>query len=156
MELIQTEGCSMKQSPESGDWIESAVRTFVETSTGNNLKNLANDRAFDSPIVGFSSGDDPLYQDYKTHVGPFHWTPLEVFATAFPGLKVEADEISVISWVLPQTAATRKENRRQDLYPAESWARARIFGEEFNVKVREHLVEELTGRGYEAVAPVCL
>ena len=128
----------------------------METSPENSLGNPANDRAFDSPLVGFSSGDDQLYLDYKDHVGPFHWTPKEVFALAFPNLKVGAEEISVISWVLPQTEATRKENRRQDIYPSESWARARIFGEEFNVKVRKHLVEYLTGEGHEAVAPVLL
>ena len=146
----------MKQSCLSADGIESIIRQFVETSPENSLGNPANDRAFDSPLVGFSSGDDQLYLDYKEHVGPFHWTPKEVFALAFPNLKVEAEEISVISWVLPQTEATRKENRRQDIFPSESWARARIFGEEFNVKVRKHLVAYLTGEGHEAVAPVLL
>jgi len=144
----------MKQSAKPAHWIESVLREFVETSPENSLKNSANDRAFDSPLVGFSSGDDRLYQDFKTHVGPFHWTPGEVLAMAFPDLKVGADEISVISWVLPQTEATRKENRREDIYPSESWVRARIFGEQFNDKVRKHLAEELVRQGYEAVAPV--
>ncbi len=146
----------MKQSRKSAGVIESIVKEFVETSPENSLKNPANDRAFDSPLVGFSSGGDQLYQDYKAHVGPFHWTPKEVFALAFPDLEVEAEEISVISWVLPQTEATRKENRKQDVYLSESWARARIFGEEFNNKVRKHLVEYLMGEGHEAVAPVLL
>jgi hypothetical protein len=146
----------MRQSRKSADWIESVVKEFVETSLENSLKNPANDRAFDSPLVGFTSGDDRLYQDYKAYVGPFHWTPEEVFSLAFPSLKVGAEEISVISWVLPQTDVTRKENRRQDIYPSESWARARIFGEEFNVKIREHLVENLMKEGHEAVAPVLL
>ena len=146
----------MKNSGSSADWIESVIKEFVETSSENSLKNSANDRAFDSPLVGFSSGDDPLYQDFKTHVGPFHWTPKEVFGLAFPDLPVGEDEICVISWVLPQTKATRKENSRQDLFPSESWARARIFGEEFNNKLRKHLVECLTREGHEAVAPLHL
>jgi hypothetical protein len=145
----------MKQSCDA-DSIVSVIREFVETSSENSLKNSANDRAFDTPLVGFSSGEDPLYQEFKTHVGPFHWTPEEVFELAFPDLKIQAEEISVISWVLPQTEATRKENRRQDLYPSESWARNRIFGEEFNVKVRKHLVDYLMKEGREAVAPVSL
>ncbi len=137
----------MMQSGKSADWIESVIKEFVETSPENSLKNPANDRAFDSPLVGFSSGDDRLYRDYKAHVGPFHWTPKEAFAQAFPDLKVGAEELSVICWVLPQTDATRKENRRQDVYPSESWARARIFGEEFNVKVRKHLIDRSHERG---------
>jgi len=140
----------------NADSIISVIREFVETSPENSLKNPSNDRAFDSPLVGFSSGDDPLYRDFKTHVGLFHWTPEEVFAQAFPDLKVRAHEISVISWVLPQTEATRKENRRQQIYPAESWARNRIFGEEFNIKVGKHLVEYLMKEGHEAVSPVLL
>jgi epoxyqueuosine reductase QueG len=39
------------------------------------------------------------------------------------------------------------------LYPSESWARARIYGEEVNVKLRQHLVSELEAAGYQAVAP---
>ncbi|SPF40320.1 conserved hypothetical protein [Syntrophobacter sp. SbD1] len=146
----------MKKFSKSADSIESIIKEFVETSPENSLKNSANDRAFDSPLIGFSSGADPLYQDFKTHVGPFHWTPKEALAQAFPDLLLEAEEISVISWVLPQTKATRKDNRNEALYPSESWARARIFGEEFNVKVRKHLVEYLMREGHEAVAPVFL
>ncbi len=146
----------MKQSFESAEWIESVIKKFVETSPENSLKNPANDKAWDSPLVGFSSGNDQLYRDYKDHVGPFHWTPQEVFELAFPNLKVGAEEISVISWVIPQTALTKEENSRQDIYPSESWARARIFGEEFNVKIRKHLVEELMREGHVAVAPVFL
>jgi hypothetical protein len=44
----------MKHSRKSAGWIESVVKKFVETSPENSLKNPANDRAFDSPLVGFS------------------------------------------------------------------------------------------------------
>ncbi len=146
----------MKQSAQDADRIVTAIKEFVENSGENTLQNPANDRAFDTPLVGFSAGDDPLYQDYKVHVGPFHWTPAEVFTLAFPELGIRAEELTVISWILPQTEATRKNNRKQDLYPAESWARARIFGEEFNVKLRKHVVEYFEGEGHEAVAPLLL
>ena len=149
-------GNAMKQAAEAADWIESIIRDFVETSPENTLKNPANDRAVDSPLVGFSSGDDSLYQDFKAHVGPFHWTPEEAFALAFPGLKVGAEDLSVISWVLPQTRATKKDNRKHKVYPSESWARNRIFGQEFNVKVSIHVVENLVKEGHEAVDPLLL
>jgi epoxyqueuosine reductase len=146
----------MDRLSEPARWIETIIMEFVENSPENSLKNPSNDRAFASPLVGFSSGADPLFEDFKTHVGPFHWTPGEVFAQAFPDLKVGDEEISVISWVLPQTETTRKENRKEGIYPSESWVRARIFGEQFNVRIRERLVERLTERGIEAVAPVLL
>jgi epoxyqueuosine reductase QueG len=146
----------MNRPGEFADRIELAIREFVENSPENSLKNIANERAFDTPVVGFSWGGDRLYQDFKTHVGPFHWTPEEVFELAFPGLKAKPEEISVISWVLPKTEFTRKDNRKQDVYPSERWARARIFGEQFNTELRKHVAEFLMKEGYEAVAPVLL
>jgi ferredoxin len=139
----------------SAGWIESIIRRFVQGAE-NSLQNPQNNRAFDDPLIGFSTGVDPLYEAYEVHVGPFHWTPVEAFCLAFPDLKITGDELTVISWVLPQTAATRKDNRKQSLYPADRWARARIFGEEFNVKLKKHVVESLMAEGIEAVAPPLL
>jgi len=81
--------------------------------------------------VGFSRGDDPLYREYKEreYVGPFHWTPLEIFSISFPSSEVSAEDLTVISWVLPQSKATKSDNRKEKTYPSERWARARIFGE---------------------------
>jgi hypothetical protein len=146
----------MDQTCKPEDRIESVIREFVETSPENTLRNSADDRAYDGPLVGFSSGEDALYRDFKTHVGPFHWTPEEVFELAFPNRKVQAREISVISWVLPQTEATKRENRKSTLYPGERWARNRIFGQEFNVKIAKHLVDYLMREGHEAVCPTLL
>jgi hypothetical protein len=42
-------------------WIESVIRDFIEKSPDNTLQNKANDRAFDTPLVGFSSGNDWRY-----------------------------------------------------------------------------------------------
>jgi epoxyqueuosine reductase QueG len=95
-----------------------------------------------------------LFEDYKQHVGPFHWTPLEIFTLTFPELTVSAQELTVISWILPQTSDTKSDNRAQSKWPAERWARARIYGEQFNEKLRKHVVEILKKEGYEAVAPM--
>ena len=146
----------MKRAPVSADWIESVIKDYVETSSENTLQNPANDRAFDSPLVGFSSGGDSIYLDFKTHVGPFHWTPEEAFTLAFPDSKAKPEDLTVISWVLPQTEATKKDNREQTVYPAESWARNRIFGQEFNDKVSKHVLKSLQEKGYEAVDPLHL
>ena len=74
----------------------------------------------------------------------------------FPGPEVEPEELTVVSWVLPQTESTRRSNRRESFYPSESWARARIFGEQFNQKLRKHVVKTLMDNGLETVAPVLL
>jgi hypothetical protein len=105
-----------------------------------NDQDETNEKAWEDALVGFSRGDDPLYTDFKEYVGPFHWTPLEIFTMTFPDIKATPEELTVISWILPQTEATKRDHREQTVYPAERWARARIFGEEFNQKLRTHLV----------------
>jgi hypothetical protein len=149
----------MKESPkmkEAAQWVEGIIKDFINRSPENTLKNPANDKAWADPLVGFSRGDDPIYQSYKEHVGPFHWTPLEAFNLAFPEVKVEAGQLTIITWVLPQTDQTKASLRGEKLYPSERWARARIFGEEVNVKLRKHVVESLQRSGIEAIAPILL
>ncbi|MDH7499955.1 MAG: epoxyqueuosine reductase [candidate division NC10 bacterium] len=130
------------------------IRDFVLHSPENCLQNAERERAWGEPLVGFSSGEDPLWQRFQEQIGPFYWTPSEIFRETFPESEVGAGDLSVISWILPQTEATKSENRKQTLYPAEGWARARVFGEEFNHRLRRHLVDCLLESGYLAVAPV--
>jgi len=102
------------------------------------------------------AGDDPLFEELKRHVGTSHWTPGEAFALAFPELAVVASELTVISWILPHTEQTKRDNRRQTSLPAERWARAKFAGEQFNSALREHLVATFNEAGIAAVAPTRL
>lgn len=137
-------------------WIETVIKDFIHQSPENSLKNKANEKAWEDPLVGFSNGEDPLYQQYKELVGTFHWTPLEIFSLSFPSSKVSAKDLTVISWILPQTEATKSDNRKETIYPAERWARARMFGEEVNVKLAKQAVAALQEAGYRAIAPSLL
>jgi epoxyqueuosine reductase len=134
--------------------IEDMIRDFVEQSPENTLQGPYQEKAFENPLVGFSSGDDPIYESYKKYVGVYHWTPLEIFTRTFPEINAAAEDLSVISWILPQTEMTKADNRKQTVYPAERWARARIYGEEVNVKLRRRVVDSLQKQGYAAVAPM--
>ncbi len=140
-------------SENAAAWIGKTIRGFLDNSKENTLKDEKNKRAWADPLVGFSNGADPLYQEFKRHIGSFYWTPTEAFAKAFPHIKVLPDELTVISWVLPQTEETKRVSRKETVYPSENWARARIFGEAVNVRLRQHVVETLTVSGYNAVAP---
>jgi epoxyqueuosine reductase len=144
----------MKKTADLAFWIERIIKDFIQKSPENTLQNKANDRAFDEPLVGFSSGNDPIYKTYQEVVGPFHWTPMQIFAHTFEEMTVTPEELTVISWILPQTSATKADNRKQSTYPAERWARARIFGEDVNEKLRKHVVAILQENGYPALAPV--
>lgn len=136
------------------NWLENTIRDFINKSPENTLKDRDNHKAWADPLVGFSRGDDPLYQKYKEVVGSFHWTPAEIFAKTFPALNVPAGQLTVISWILPQTDETKSDNQKETRYPSEKWARARIVGEEVNVKLRQHVVSTLQASGVEAVAPM--
>jgi len=137
-----------------GPCIEEIIRNFIGNSTENTLQNQAQEKAFENPLVSFSRGDDPLYEAYKEFVGPYHWTPQEIFSHTFAGLSAKPGDLTVISWILPQSEATKADNRKEKIYPSERWARARIYGEEVNVKLRKHVVAALEKAGFKAVAPM--
>ena len=138
----------------SRDWIENMIRDFIATSPQNTMQNKAGDAAWDDVLVGFAAGTDTIWQQYKEYVGAFHWTPWEVFNQHCPQESAGAEELTVISWVLPQRALVRKANRKAKKYPAEEWARIRIYGEEFNAALRRHVAKSLQQAGHAAVAPM--
>jgi epoxyqueuosine reductase len=137
-----------------GQWVEAIIRDFINTSTENTIKNRENDRAWADPLVGFSRGDDPIYGEFREMIGDFYWTPLEIFNLAFPDLHADPDQLTVISWILPQTETTKADNRKEATYPSERWVRARIYGEEANERLRAHVVACLKHAGIKAVAPM--
>lgn len=58
-------------------------------------QNKESEKAWSEPIVGFSKGADPIFEAYKEYVGPFHYTPLELFSKRFPSLNIQADQRSL-------------------------------------------------------------
>ena len=138
----------------SRGWIEDLIRDFIATSPQNNMKNKTGNRAWDDVLVGFAAGVDSIWQQYKEYVGAFHWTPWEVFNQHCPQESAGAEELTVISWILPQRELVRKANRKAKKYPAEEWARIRIYGEEFNAGLRQHVAKSLKQAGHAAVAPM--
>jgi epoxyqueuosine reductase len=142
---------SLKDDPAAS--IRSLIREFIATSPTNSLHNEAKEKAWDEPLIGFSRGDDPIYQQYKTHVGPFHWTPLEIFRLTFPEVPAKEDELTVISWILPHTESIKADLRKETANPSEKWVRARIYGEECNEELRKLVAASLVKAGYPAIAP---
>jgi epoxyqueuosine reductase len=134
------------------DWITSLIRDFCD-SPANSLQDGTGERAWDTPLVGYANGADTIFEQYKTAVGGFHWTPLEIFTQTFPDLTVAPEELTVIVYILPQTEATKRDQRGQTVYPAERWARTRFYGEHFNRALRDHVAAVLNEVGYPAVAP---
>jgi len=145
------QGMSSRKDP--AFWLTAVIQEFIQ-SPENTLKNQENEKAWADPLVGFSRGDDPLYPEFKKDIGDFFWTPLEIFSKTFPGVKADAGDLTVISWILPQTEVTKADLRRETKMPAERWARSRISGEETNAMLRKHVTAILQEAGHEAVAPM--
>jgi epoxyqueuosine reductase len=140
---------------------EQLIKNFIEENEQNRRTQLDYGVYWDEPLVGFASGLDPLFFEYKTIIGSFHQTPREIISAALKDkgrglLLSEIGQISVISWILPASEDTRKSNRKEEKFPSKLWAYTRDFGEAFNNALRRHVVGFLEGLGYIAVAPVLL
>ena len=134
--------------------IETIITDFLAQSPDNSLKLPSGEKAWEDILVGYSSGADPLFADFKTHVGEFHFTPEEIFNLSFPEDRAKAEDLTVISYVLVQREATRMDNRKESFYPSERWVMARFPGEKCNEILRRHLVDRLAEQDIRAVAPI--
>jgi len=143
----------MEQEGISAAWVVNLIKDFTLNSPHNTLQNKTGDKAWDEPLVGFSSGSDPLFDEFKNHIGDFYWTPAEIFSLTFPEAGASASELTVISWILPQTAETKRDNQLEQRFPSERWARSRSIGEEFNGELRKHVLASLQAAGCQAMAP---
>jgi len=143
-----------KATTDAAGWISNCIREYAESGENTLPLESGPEPAWGEPLVGFSRGDDPLFQRFKEEIGPFYWTPSEIFAKTFPDVKAAADALTVISWILPQTERSRLDNSREKTLPAERWVFSRKHGEDFNIKLRDHVVKVLGGAGCEAVAPM--
>jgi len=138
----------------SENWIKSIIQDFIATSPFNTMQNGTGEPAWEQALVGFASGTDQIWQQYKEYVGAFHWTPWEVFNQHCPEKNASAEQLTVISWILPQRKSVRKANKQERKYPAEEWARIRVYGEDFNMALRRHIVNRLDKEDCPAVAPM--
>lgn len=125
-------------------WIEKLVNDFWAMSPENNIGFGSTEKAWDTPLVGYAAASDPLFARYAEDLAPFYWTPRKAFQLAFPEETASDAELSIISWVLPQTTETKKAQAACTELPSENWARTRDFGERFNCALRLHLADKLT------------
>jgi len=133
------------------------VATWMADGENNRLAPGLDLPAFEPPLLGVAAGDDPLWEFLRQDIGPdFFWTPDMAYKLAFPEREVEASELRVIAWILPQTAATRAAHKREKALPSIEWSYARHYGEMVNEKLRRFVVASLAEHGISSVAPSLL
>ncbi len=59
-------------SHDAGAWIENIIQAFIATSPRNTMEDESGEAAWDDVLVGFASGADPIWQQYKEYIGAFH------------------------------------------------------------------------------------
>ena len=141
--------------------LEQLIKNFIHMSEQNRRTQLDQGIYWEEPLVGFASGMNPLFFEYKNLIGSFHLTPREIISAALKErerslLFNEIEQISVISWVLPTAEDTRKSNRLENQFPSKLWAYTRDFGESCNNALRKHVITFLEDLGHVTVAPVIL
>ncbi|MGQ9509631.1 MAG: epoxyqueuosine reductase [Thermodesulfobacteriota bacterium] len=141
--------------------LEQLIKNFIQESEWNRRVQIDGMYYWEEPLIGFASGEDPLFYEFKSIIGPFHLTPREILAATLrergrEPSPLEMDQVSVLSWVLPAFEDTRRSNRWETQFPSKLWAYTKDYGESCNNALRRHIVQFLQGLGYEAVAPVLL
>ena len=144
------------KNQEFQEWITGEIERFVGEDPGNRLERLDESPIFERPLVGFVAGSDPVFLQIKEVIGDFHLTPHEAVEKIAESQGITApgqEQIGVISFVLPINRETIRENSKMRDSPSERWAHTRLFGEQFNKKIQQHLVSLLEEKGYFALAP---
>ncbi|MBW6508417.1 MAG: 4Fe-4S ferredoxin [Desulfuromonadales bacterium] len=131
------------------------IISLVNEAPQNHLHGF-DEQAWGSPLIGVAAGNDPLFTQYKQIIGSVHWTPAEAFALAYPEQPVTAEDLRVVSWILPQTESTLADQRRETQLPAPRWIYSRHYGELFNEWLRRKVRDEFIDMGLKATAPTLL
>lgn len=135
------------------EWVREHIERTVRDDAAGRIR-IDGTPFFSTPLIGFVSGDDGLFDRLKEIIGPFHLTPREALSRVAMQRGVEPpEEVGVISYVLPISEATKRENAAMVDAPSERWAHTRLYGEMFNKKLALDLARMLTAEGYFAIAP---
>ncbi len=137
--------------------IEREIGDYIRTSPLNRLEAFDNDPIFETPLIGFADGDDPIFGEFKEIVHPDHFTPrgiLERHLAEKSGKNSNhLPHVGVVSFILPLTPKTIASNAAEQEGPSLRWNHTRWKGQDFITALSRHLVSFLEGRGIQAVAP---
>lgn len=144
-----------KSPQQSAEWIEKLALEFMSGPANDIRMPGGPEPAFGAPLFGCAAGDDSIWPTFKATVDPGHWTPAEAFHLAYPNEKdVAPEDLSVISWILPQTEATLRDQRAATDFPSERWIRNRFLAQpRVNDGLAMFLLEKLQAEGIQALAP---
>jgi epoxyqueuosine reductase QueG len=141
------------------NWFLNKIKIFLSEDDSNRLIRLDGSFIFDPEVVvGFAPGADPIFEQYKEIIGPFHLTPKEAYSWYCRTKNLSQspiENLTVVAFILPITKETKQQNfKHSKEWPGERWAHTRLFGEKANEKLQAYLVKELANVGIIALAPI--
>jgi epoxyqueuosine reductase QueG len=107
-------------------------------------------------LVGFVTGNDPIFNKYKEIIGEFYLTPKEAYTWYCEknNSSISTEKLSVVAYILPINMKTKEENFKYSKeMPSERWANTRLYGEQANMRIQEYLIDELKKEGIDSMAP---
>ncbi len=144
----------MHEDPLSLKSLTILIRDAVSFSPHNRLTHIDGSPIFDTPLIDVADGDDPLFERYRSLVGPHHLTPRDILArTAKQQDASTPATVRVLCWALPIAEATKRSNAVMRTEPSWRWAHTRHYGEVFNNQLRSMVERYINDRGGHAVAP---
>ncbi len=103
-------------------------------------------KIFGSPIVGYASADDELFNKYKSEY--------EIMYNQFMMPKEWLDSAkTVISIFFPYTSEVKKSNSIDKKMPSKEWLHGRYEGQKIINNCCKYIVSKLISEGYSAVSP---
>ena len=151
-EYIARDGLNLDE-----EWFVKTLRDKFANHPENTMEfPFYGEKIYDEPLVGFVRGNDPIFTEFKRIIGPHHFTPYEIMAWQAEKNGVApppAEDLSVVSFVMPITKKTNSDNSLKKDWPSERWAQTRLLGEIFSQTVVREIVTLLMTRGILAVAP---
>ena len=123
-------------------YLHQSMTKFLETDPGNRLPE--GEMIYDHFLIGFAAADDSIFVDFSKEsvIGPLFASPRAWLSSA----------ATIISYFLRFSKPVRSSNY-EGAGPSADWLHGRFIGEEFNNKVRLHLVEELKNMGGVTAVP---
>jgi hypothetical protein len=138
-------------------WFIRTIKDKIANHPDNQMEYpFLGERIFEEPLVGIVCGNDPIFDRFKEVIGRHHFTPWEIlrWQAENNGVKPpEPEDISVISFVLPFSENTRRDNAAAVEWTSERWAQTRLLGEIFSQTFVREIVTDLMGQGILAIAP---
>jgi len=126
-------------------------RLFSESPLNRLPDSHGGGRIFGPPLIGVARGDDPIFQDYKSIIGPEHLTPAEVWNQN--GLTPENDSagrLRVISIVFPFVDSIRQENLPALEMPTDRYSIGRNYADDLMREVQAKTCRFFKDRDFQA------